>query len=288
MMRGLEGAPYNMKLSIRSLLITGCLAALSSPVLADDNDGTVPPVSDAPEGQDTVTRGVQSPDGLLSLKVTLAMNLSSDLIGQPLSIAPNLYYGINDRFQVGLIHDGPMRQQTRPGAGLCLTGSDNGCANVYDNVGLDAMYGVVFGPALHLSGHGSLYVTSFDAGTVMLAVGVTGKIHLTNTAAVFFDPQIGVQLAKRDTVDDMLFLPVEFQYQVGLPTTIKLLTGVTGSLSTLGDTYEVPVGIGFNRNLDATFDIGARFSFDNMLGKQAEGSGRADARSLAVLLNVRL
>ena len=276
-----------MKISTRTVLFTCCLAALASPVLADDD---VAATSDAPAGQDAVVRGVQSPGGMLSIRLTLAMNLSQDKVGKPISLVPNVYYGVSDRLQLGLIHDGPMRIQTKPGSGLCLTGSDNGCAHVYDNIGFDAMFGLLFGPALHLSAHGALYVTSFDKGTAMLAVGAAAKVHVTDTLAVFADPQLGFQLAKRDDVgvDDQLFLPVELQYQASTTATAKLLTGITGSLSGFGDSYQVPVGVGVNYNLNERFDIGGRFSFDNLAGKHAEGVGAADTRSVALQLNIRM
>lgn len=274
-----------MKISTRTLLFTCCLAALASPVLADDD---VAAVSDAPAGEDAVVRGVQSPGGMLSIRLTLGMNLSKDLIGKPISLVPNVYYGVSDKLQLGLVHDGPMRMQTPPGAGLCLTGSSNGCPHVYDNIGFDAMYGILFGPGLHLSAHGALYVTSFDLGTTMLAVGATAKVHLTDSMALFADPQLGFQLAKRDVAKDMLYLPVELQYEVSEPATAKLLTGITGSLSGFGDTYQVPVGVGVNYNLNERFDVGGRFSFDNLLGKHATGVGAADSRSVALQLNIRM
>jgi hypothetical protein len=52
---------------------------------------------------------------------------------------------------------------------------------------------------------------------------------------------------------------------------------------------EVPVGMGCCKtsHLTTHFDLGARFSFDNLLGHETPGVGRADTRSLAILLNVR-
>lgn len=284
-----------MKIKNSTRFAVSCFAALAGvavatvPALAQDSAAIddVPPVSDAPDGQDAVNRGVQGPAGMFSARVLLGVNLSADAAGEPISIMPNLYYSLTDRLQLGLLHDGPMGWQTRPGSGLCVTGEDSGCPQVYDNVGFDVMYGLAYGK-LHLSAHGSLYITSIDDSNAMLALGAAGKAHFNDKVALYFDPQIGLALNDRDVNDDYLFLPLELQYQLSAPTQLKLLSGINGSLDAFGDTYQVPVGVGLVQNLTENLDLGARFSFDNLLGETGEGVGRADARSIGVLANLRM
>jgi hypothetical protein len=261
------------------------LGALTTSAYADTGDD-VPPVTDAPAGQYAVVRGVQGPAGMVSARILLDVNLSADQAGKPISLAPDLYYGVTDRLQLGLLHEGPTGWQARPGVGICLTGKSNGCPNVYDNVGFDVMYGLAF-DKLHLSAHGSLFFNSFDLSSTSVALGVAGKAHLSDKVAVFFDPKIAIEVNDRDLFDDVLYVPVELEYQAGALTTVKLLSGLSGGLSAFGDTYQIPVGLGVVRNLTPHFDLGARFSFDNLLGQQPPGVGRADTRSLAILLNVR-
>lgn len=284
-----------MKIKNSTRFAASCFAALAGvaaatvPALAEDSTGIddVPPVSDAPDGQDAVSRGVQGPAGMFSARVLLGVNLSADAAGEPISIMPNLYYSLTDRLQLGLLHDGPMGWQTRPGPGLCFTGEDGGCPQVYDNVGFDLMYGLAF-DKLHLSAHGSLYITSIDNSDAMLALGAAGKAHFNDRVALYFDPQVGLALNDRDVNDDYLFLPLELQYQLSSPTQLKLLSGINGSLDAFGDTYQIPVGVGLVQNINENIDIGARFSFDNLLGETGEGVGRADARSIGVLANLRM
>jgi hypothetical protein len=269
----------------RTCLIGCVLGSLAPPAFADDPDD-VPAVSRAPDGQYAVMRGVQGPAGMVSARILLDLNLSADRAGKPISLAPDLYYSVTDKLQLGILHEGPMGWQARPGLGLCLTGTDNGCPEVYDNVGFDVMYGVAFG-RFHLSTHTSLFVSHFDPLTTSLAFGAAGKARLGARVALLFDPKIALALTERDTNDDALYIPLELQFQAAAATTLKLLTGLLGGLSAFGDTYEVPVGVGLLQNLTRHFDVGARFSFDNLLGHDAPGIGRADTRSLAILLNVR-
>ena len=274
-----------MMIFTRTCLVGCFLGSLATSAVAQDSDD-VAPVSNAPDGQYAVLRGIQGPAGMFSARVLLNINLSADKAGQPVSLAPDLYYSVTDKLQFGLLHEGPMGWQGRPGLGICLTGKDNGCPKVYDNVGFDAMYGLAFGQ-VHLSAHGSLFVSSFDPATTSLAVGAAGKLHINDRVALFFDPKIGIALSERDTNDDALYVPVELEYQLGAPTMLKLLSGISGSLSNFGDTYQAPLGVGLVQNLNKHFDLGARFSFDNLLGQQPQNVGRADTRSLAILLNIR-
>ena len=106
----------------------------------------------------------------------------------------------------------------------------------------------------------------------MWTVGLAGKFHFTDAVALFFDPQVGVALSSRDDNKDLLFVPLELQFQATTAVSVKVLSGVTGQLSSLGDTARVPLGLGVVGNLNATVDLGLRFSFDNLLGHQRPAS----------------
>jgi hypothetical protein len=274
--------------SICFLISAGLLLAASSLRAAVvEGGGEVPPVSGAPMGKVAVKRGVQGPEGLITARINLLINASKDSFGKPTSLAPDLYYSVTDTVQLGILHTGPMGWQTLPGAGLCLSGSSNGCPHVYNNVGFDFIYGLLFGD-VHLSAHSSLYLYRISDPTwVMWTVGMIGKFHFTDQVALFFDPQIGISLSHRDVNKDQLFIPLELQIQAGPAVSLKVLTGVAGQLSSLGDTYRSPLGFGVVGNLNPNIDIGIRFSFDNLLGHQLVGHSRTDIRSIGLLLNIR-
>lgn len=247
----------------------------------------VPPVSYAPMGEVAVRRGVQGPAGLFTARINLLVNASKGSFGKPISLAPDLYYSITDTVQIGLLHTLPMGWQTTPGAGLCLSGESNGCPKAYNNVGFDFMYGLLFGD-VHLSAHSSLYLMPISDPTgLMWTVGFAGKLHFTNAVALYFDPQVGIMLTHRDLYKDQLYIPLELQVQASRAVSLKLLSGVTGQLSALGDTDRVPLGVGVVGNLTPHVDLGLRFSFDNLLGHVPDNAARTDARSLGLLLTVR-
>ncbi len=288
----------SFRVHVAGSLVVVALLLMERAAFADvvGGGGDVPPVSHAPSGQRAVKRGVQAPAGMFHARALLHVNASKATFGKPTSLAPDLFYAISDSLQIGLLHNLPMGWQTLPGAGLCLTGTGTGrCPHVYDNVGLDLMYGLAFGD-FHFSIHSSLYLlTIADPTWVMWTIGAAGKLHLTDVVAIFFNPQVGVALNHRDPTaanpisnEDMLFFPAELQFQAGERLSLKVLTGVSGHLADLGDTYRVPLGVGFIGNITTALDLGLRFSFDNLLGNQPMGISRTDVRSLSLLMHVRI
>jgi hypothetical protein len=256
-----------------------------------EGSGDVPAVSGAPMGKVAVRRGVQGPEGLVTLRLLLLIDASKNSFGKPTSLAPDLFYSISDTVQIGLLHTLPMGWQTTPGAGLCLTGKSNGCPKIYDNVGLDFMYGLLYGD-FHLSLHSSLYLLHISDPTwAMWTVGLSGKFHFTDVVALLFDPQLGFALNHRDDKPvankDQLFIPLELQIQASTAVSVKVLSGVSGQLSALGNTARSPLGLGIVGNINEHLDLGLRFSFDNLLGHQFPNTSRTDERSIGVLLNIR-
>jgi len=263
------------------------LAGSTARAAVVEGGGDVPPVTGAPMGELAVRRGVQGPAGLFTARLSLLINASKNSFGKPTSFAPDLYYSLTDTVQIGLLHTLPMGWQTLPGAGLCLSGASNGCPHVYDNVGFDFMYGLLYGD-VHLSLHSSLFIVPIpDPTGLMWTIGLSGKFHFSNMVALFFDPQVGIRLNHRDIYKDQLFIPLELQIQATIALSLKVLSGVTGQLSALGDTYQVPLGLGVVANLTRHLDLGLRFSFDNLLGHTTPGVSRADERSIGLLLIIR-
>jgi hypothetical protein len=255
----------------------------AAPAAAED----VPPVSHAAMGKESVQRGVQGPAGLFHARAMLHINMSSDRVGEPISLAPDLHYSFSDTFELGLVHNLPMGWQTLPGVSLCLA---DGCAQgVYPNFGIDALYGLAFG-SFHLSLHSTFYVLRTEAPRwLMLTVGAATKIHFSDTAALYLDPQVGVALSQRDGGNEnQLYLPLELQFQLTPTSVFKLLGGVYGPLSGFTDSYLAPFGVGAVFNVNENIDLGARFSFDNLLGNQPPGVERTDLRSLSFLMNFRM
>lgn len=102
--------------------------------------------------------------------------------------------------------------------------------------------------------HSSLYLLPISDPTgVMWTIGLTGKFHFSDEVALLFDPQVGVMLSHRDLYKEQLFIPLELQLQMTADVSFKVVSGVSGQLSQLGDTYQIPLGLGVVGNVPVTF-----------------------------------
>src|ERR1041385_9039486 len=81
---------------------------------------TPPPAAAAPSGPANITL---RQDGI-GIDGDVAVGLAKGAAGKPISIVPNVYYGVTDTLTVGLADNhGSEIFQNAAGAGLCLSGS---------------------------------------------------------------------------------------------------------------------------------------------------------------------
>ena len=211
---------------------------------------------------------------------TLNMNLSSGAVGQPVSLAPSVWYGVDDKLTVGLTHDfGTTPWTPRPrfrtvtsfdgirnplvetgGPGICITGDDNGCSGIYDNVGVDGLYALDGGP-IDLAGHGGLDLGAFDPFLLQLRIGVLGRYTVNEWLSIVFDPRLRLGLTERDSNKELIDLPVWAWYAVDPRLGVYFHTGLSGELTSLGDTYAIPLQIGATYQVDPKLAIGADLAF---------------------------
>ncbi|MCC6993835.1 MAG: hypothetical protein IT370_04325 [Deltaproteobacteria bacterium] len=221
-----------------------------------------------------VDRPITLVKGLLQVRGDINVNLTKELEGKPFAIAPDIYYGVSDVLNVGLIH----------GTGLCLAGKENGCAKVYNDVGIDAIYALTL-KQFQAGAHVAVLVGSFDPEVVLGAnVGVLlqytmGKINF------YFDPKVYIGLTQRDAGNkEKIDAPLEIDYQVTPKLAASLFTGIGGPLDGFADFMAVPVGVGALFGMSNKLDVGGAFVFPNLAGK----GGTADARALNIFVNFRM
>lgn len=236
---------------------------------------------------------------------TVTINLSADAVGKPISLAPAIYYGVNDKLTVGVTHDaGSTMWSPRPafrtitivnpldptmtltgvgGAGICLTGEDNGCNKVYDNVGLDALFSLAMGK-FSVAAHGGLDVFSFDPFTLSLRAGVLGRYEIAPKIAVSFDPRISIGLTERDFNKETIDVPAWLWFMASPKLAAYVSSGIAGPLDGFGDAFSIPLGVGANFNVNEKLSAGLDFQFLNIAGKNST----ADARAIGIRVGYKL
>lgn len=190
---------------------------------------------------------------------TLRVNLSDGAFAEPISIAPDVYFGVTDLFTVGVTHE----------TGFCLTGEEGGCARTYDDIGLDAIYALMRAGSLQAAVHGGLVSHRFsDPFAGGLRAGLRARV-IAGQVAVVVDPTLDIELFERDLVADVLRVPVDIQYQLEAQTMVFVTSGIEGPLDGFGDGYRIPIGLGVLFAVNERLDLGAELRLGNAAGKDA-------------------
>ena len=211
---------------------------------------------------------------------TLIINMSADTVGDPIWLAPDIFYGINNRFTVGVTHN----------RGLCVSG--NLCDDPYDtynDLGIDAIYSLMRAGNLQIAARGGLAFADFDPFTAGLSVGTIVRVT-AGSIAVRIEPGLYVGAIERDTRKEMLSVPVWVQIRINNQTTAFISSGLFGPLDGFGDNYSVPTGLGATFAINNRLDVGAEFVLTNLGGKDDSeiGKGGFDLRELIIRGAVRL
>lgn len=218
--------------------------------------------------------------GMLQADVTGSATLTKDAAGKPVNLPLAFWYGVTNQLQIGLVHT----------SGLCVSGKENNCTKVYDDVGANALYSITGrGSSFELGAWTQLNYASFDKGTFNLQLGPAINWVIGGNVAVIALPGVQLGLNKRDEMEnkELLAVPVWAYFRAGEHVAPLLYTAIGGPFDGLGDKYRVPVGVGALVGISKTLDVGARFDFSNLLGKRDDSVGAADERALLAWISVR-
>ena len=266
------------------LLATAAVGAAGSAARADEVGGSASLSTSSASDTD----GFTLPKGKLLLDAFVEMNLSKDLAFKPVSLAPDLWYGATDDLTLGVVHSGESRTGFLGGIGdsVCLTGSDNGCAHVYNNVGLDGRIRIKKPFAVDVG----LYINSIsDPFQLAAKLGIDGR-WVWGKLAVEAQPSIFIGLTNREPKDAMgnpvpsaantetLYVPVTASYLVAPKFDLALQAGLVLPFTEPGDNWAIPLSLAARYAISNQFGLGLAFTFPELIG----GNSTADARSLTL------
>lgn len=246
-----------------------------------------------PDGNDPPTEGADQftlPKGKLFIEAAIGINLSKDAVAKPISLSPDIWYGVTDDLTLGLVHSsigstgliGNVQQS------LCLTGEDNGCPDVYSNVGIDARYRLA-GP---LAIDGGVYVRNFDPFQLALKLGLLARHRVLPQLALEANPNVFIGVTKRDGEVDMMgnalapankemfALPITAGYAVVPKLTATAQIGVLTPFEDVGDNWSLLASLGARYRVNHHLDLGLAFALPRLAGG-GEGTG-IDARTLTL------
>ncbi|KAB2892880.1 MAG: hypothetical protein F9K40_17630 [Kofleriaceae bacterium] len=220
--------------------------------------------------------------GKLAVNVPIGISLSTDAVAKPIAIAPDVWYGVAPKLEAGLAHSnmsitGFWFQGF--GSGLCLTGEDNGCAELYNGpIGLLAHYTLMEGN-LDLAADGGVLINTLDPMALGLKVGVMGR-YISGKIAVHFQPNLTIGLTERDFNKEALYVPVTLGYMVSEKLHAGLQTGIYGPLDGFGDFFGIPLGVGAMFMVNESIGVAGSFNFIQLAG--GSDAAGADFRDLTL------
>jgi len=247
--------------------------------------------------------------GGVVLQLNAEMNLTKDKAFKPVSLAPDLSYGVTDKLTIAIEHSSFALTGFRgsAGSGLCIVSKENGCPSVYRQGGLELLYSVATGPTA-VAIDGGLVVKDLRvfSGTAIGSKDTLDTIAKFGAKARFSagafslmaSPSLWIGLSNRTVTDasgasakvnkDQLWFPV-----VGWVKPIPALmlgvgSGIKGPLSKFADTYTIPVGALVQVMVNKHIQIGSSFIFGSIAGGKAvkNPDPGADGRALQVWLTL--
>jgi hypothetical protein len=236
---------------------------------------------------------VTLPKGRVLLDAYLEMNLVSGAEFKPFSLSPDVWYGVTDDITVGLVHSavGGSGFMGFVGTSLCLTGTDNGCAKLYDNVGVDARYQLKDG-GFGVAFDGGLFVQDFDPFQLALKLGIVGRWRPkpASKLAVDVSPNMFFGLTGRDggggvgdaANKEVLTLPATLLYAAKPKLALAFQLGFVVPFENAGTTFFIPVSFGANYMLSKRTSIDGAFTVLHLAAGDDAGGKGFDVRTFTL------
>jgi hypothetical protein len=266
--------------SIRSLIaVLGLSLSIGAAASAQGRYGRGDVVTKDSWPDELVKRPLTLAEGLGQLDVPVVFNLSTNDVGKPVFVPLRLAYGVTDTTTLAITHQ----------IGLCLTGTSNGCAKVYNDIGLEGLFSIApTGPFQVALAAGLQFVSLSDPFAVAGVVGFDSR-YGAGAIALRFDPRLSFGLNERDAGNrETLSLPVILQLQATPNVALSIGSGLFGPLNpvvgSFSDLYAIPLVFGVAYTTSRV-DVGATFEFLNL--RATGGASATDARLGQVFASLR-
>lgn len=207
--------------------------------------------------------------GELHAALTVESNLApSGGTGKPLSIAPDVWYGVTDELTLGLIHSNASLDHIQPGASLCVRTDDFICRDAYRGSGLDALYRLLPGQ-LAVAARARVLIRDIDPWKPAVTLGALARWR-QGRYEVSADPYLQLGLTNRSLGNRAeLWVPVVASISPVCRWWIDLHTGWNSDWAIITeDGWHVPVGLGTRVDATETVRLAALFGFTSLLGPQ--------------------
>jgi hypothetical protein len=223
------------------------------------------------------------PKGKLAIDAYFEIGMTKDNAGKPVSLAPDLWYGLSDELSIGLVHSlvGTAGLMGGQGDSLCLSSTSSGCAHVYNNGDLDLRYGLAKGNVAFAL-QGGLFLRDTDPFEMGVNVGALFRAH-SGGLALEIDPQFFFGFTHRDDGNkDELTIPVTGMVNIVPALALLAQIGFDIPLENTGDFWAMSIAFGLRYRLTGQIHLDAAWTFNLVTGGNGYTDKGADVRTLTL------
>ena len=269
---------------MRSTIILLSLV-VAAPAAAEDE----PPAAPTATAPDPTGERVTMPAKRGMIRAVVDINLSTDVAGDPISISPDIWYGINDKMTIGLVHSfvGETGIVGIPVASsLCI---GDACGKVYNGFGLDMRYGLKADKKVAVAFEAGLIALDLDPTRFVLKLGAAGRYRLAPKVALDFQPNVFIGLTKRQPDGmgndagnkEVLTVPLSGVFAVSPKASLMTQLALLLPFSAAADAYLVAFSLGGMYSVNKQIGIEAAFTLPAVIGGEFQQTG-VDGRTFSL------
>jgi len=233
------------------------------------------------EPRELVARPITLAPGELEARLVAELSLGRGATAEPISLAPDAWYGIAPRWTVGVVHSAQSLGLIDDGATFCFRGRPPfGCDRVYNGSGVDVRWSWREGP-LAVAPRARLLVRDVDPWKPAAIAGALAR-WTRGRFAISSDPYVRLGLANRDRGNRAaLVVPLWLAVQPTSRWLIALHGGWDSELATVRDGWHGPLGLAMEARVASHLHVGVEGGFGSLYGPQTDVKTRTLAISLA-------
>lgn len=226
---------------------------------------------------DIITRPLVLAPGAVDARLTLAINIQQNLVGEPTALSPDVWWGVLPRLTVGLIHSDDSLDQIATSGSFCIRVSTSTCAQRYKGSGVDVRYSALEG-RFALAPRLRAVIRDTDPWKPAVTLGALMR-WTHGRFAITGDPYLRLPLANAPLGNRFgINLPVWLAVQPATGWMIAIRGGFESDLAVIRDGGHLPFALDVTARATANLDLGVEGGWGALLGPQH------DARHATLML----
>jgi hypothetical protein len=218
------------------------------------------------DSTDIIERPLALGSGELRAGLSLEYSLYERMEGDVVSLAPDAWFGVTERWTAGVIHSSQSVDRIGSRASFCLRTNDLLCDRAYQGSGLDVRYRL----RDHLVPRMRLLVRDTDPFKPAVTLGALAR-WTHGRFAITTDPYLRIGLANLHAGNrTAVSLPVWFGVQPTCRWLIEFHTGAEGDLRVLRDGWHMPASIVVTARATAQLDVSVEAGLQQAYGPQID------------------